>query len=219
MSYIISYVGAGGKTSSIYQDATVFAGERKKVLITTTTHMYIPEDMPFIDGRTKSCELLQKEVAAVFKNSRICVCGTILSDSEKRDTHVVGNEATIEKYKREPEKFKALSTEQLTAICKEADIVLVEADGAAHKAAKAPEEWEPAVYEGSDRVVIVMGLHAVGKRVDEACHRTECVKRVLGCDGSHLLTETDLNVLMEVYEKKIGQQFPGMEIERRYWKH
>ena len=55
--------------------------------------------------------------------------------------------------------------------------------------------------------------------MDEACHRTECVKRVLGCDGSHLLTEADLDVLMEVYEKKIGQQFPGMEIERRYWKH
>ena len=39
MSYIISYVGAGGKTSSIYQDAAAFVNEGKKVMITTTTHM------------------------------------------------------------------------------------------------------------------------------------------------------------------------------------
>ena len=39
MSYIISYVGAGGKTSSIYQDAAAFVNEGKKVMITTTTHI------------------------------------------------------------------------------------------------------------------------------------------------------------------------------------
>ena len=43
MSYIISYVGAGGKTSSIYQDAAAFVNEGKKVMITTTTHMYVPK--------------------------------------------------------------------------------------------------------------------------------------------------------------------------------
>lgn len=30
MSYIISYVGAGGKTSSIYQDAAAFDKRREK---------------------------------------------------------------------------------------------------------------------------------------------------------------------------------------------
>ena len=99
-----------------------------------------------------------------------------------------------------------------------ADEILIEADGAAHKAAKAPETWEPAVYEESDKVVIVMGLHAVGASVDEVCHRPERVKEALGCDGAHLLTRADLDVLMEVYEKKIGWQFPGMEMERRYFK-
>ena len=117
----------------------------------------------------------------------------------------------------ELEKFKTLSVKQLTAVCKEADVVLIEADGAAHKAAKAPEAWEPAVYAQSNKVVIVMGLHAVGGSVDEVCHRPECVKEALNCDGAHLLTRTDLDVLMAVYEKKIGQQFPGMETERRYF--
>ncbi len=198
MSYIISYVGAGGKTGSIYQDAAAFAGEGKKVLITTTTHMYVPNDHIFVDGREVSCEKLQKETAGLLKKNGICVCGTILNENEK--------------------KFKTLSAKQLTAVCKEADVVLIEADGAAHKAAKAPEAWEPVVYAQSNKVVIVMGLHSVGASVDEVCHRPECVKEALGCDGAHLLTRADLDVLMEVYEKKIRQQFPGMEMERRYYK-
>ena len=53
--------------------------------------------------------------------------------------------------------------------------------------------------------------------MDEVCHRPECVKEALDCDGAHLLTRTDLDVLMAVYEKKIGQQFPEMETERRYF--
>ena len=97
-----------------------------------------------------------------------------------------GNDAVEEQQKMEPEKFKTLSIKQLTAVCKEADVVLIEADGAAHKAAKAPEAWEPAVYAQSNKVVIVMGLHAVGGSVDEVCHRPECVKEALDCDGAHL---------------------------------
>ena len=143
------------------------------------------------------------------------------SDNKKTEIYAVGkcagNDAVEEQQKMEPEKFKTLSIKQLTAVCKEADVVLIEADGAAHKAAKAPEAWEPAVYAQSNKVVIVMGLHAVGGSVDEVCHRPECVKEALDCDGAHLLTRTDLDVLMAVYEKKIGQQFPGMETEWRYF--
>ena len=85
MSYIISYVGAGGKTSSIYQDAAAFVNEGKKVMITTTTHMYVPKDRVFIDGREKSCEKLREEVAGILKKNGICVCGTILSDNKKTE--------------------------------------------------------------------------------------------------------------------------------------
>ena len=73
MSYIISYVGAGGKTSSIYQDAAAFVNEGKKVMITTTTHMYVPKDLVFIDGREKSCEKLREKVAGILKKKGICV--------------------------------------------------------------------------------------------------------------------------------------------------
>ena len=65
------------------------------------------------------------------------------------------------------------------------------------------------MYAQSNKVVIVMGLHAVGGSVDEVCHRPECVKEALDCDGAHLLTRTNLDVLMAVYEKRSDSSFRG----------
>ena len=42
---VISIVGAGGKTSLIFAWARELAASGKKVVITTTTHMYRPESM------------------------------------------------------------------------------------------------------------------------------------------------------------------------------
>ena len=218
MSYIISYVGAGGKTSSIYQDAAAFVNEGKKVMITTTTHMYVPKDRVFIDGRGKSCEKLRGEVAGILKKNGICVCGTILSDNKKTEIYAVGkcagNDAVEEQQKMEPEKFKTLSIKQLTAVCKEADVVLIEADGAAHKAAKAPEAWEPAVYAQSNKVGIVMGLYAGGGSVDEVyCVQIQwCRGTVCGIHESYLLSwlcvhcwDVDVKVVLTFFMCKTGR--------------
>ena len=72
------------------------------------------------------------------------------------------------------------------------------------------------MYAQSNKVVIVMGLHAVGGSVDEVCHRPECVKEAIRLRRAHLLTRTDLDVLMAVYEKRSDSSF-GMETERRYF--
>ena len=41
---IISFVGGGGKTTSIYTLANELSSLGKKVLVTTTTHMHMPKD-------------------------------------------------------------------------------------------------------------------------------------------------------------------------------
>lgn len=43
-------------------------------MITTTTHMYVPKDLVFIDGREKSCEKLREKVAGILKKKgSVCV--------------------------------------------------------------------------------------------------------------------------------------------------
>lgn len=206
MSYCISYVGAGGKTSSIYRDAKQFLKQGKTVLITTTTHMYIPyeQEAPFVDGAGKKESVVLSQVRAVLQEKKICVCGSSIPVSLEKE----------EKEMRQ--KFGMLPESLLEQLCQMADIVLIEADGAAHMAAKAPDKQEPAVYPQSDKAVIVMGLHAVGHRVDEVCHRIVCVKKVLDCGDSHILTKEDLKCLMQEYEKKIHRAFPQMQTEERY---
>ena len=58
---------------------------------------------------------------------------------------------------------------------------LVEADGAKGRLLKAPAEYEPVIPDGADRVIIVAGLDAIGKPLDErAVHRPEIAVRLLG---------------------------------------
>lgn len=198
MSYVISYVGAGGKTGSIYRRAGELLARGQRVLITTTTHMYVPgpDRGAFVDCAGKKEEEVFAEVKRVLERDGICTVGACLS--------------------HEPEKFGAPGDALLEKVCRLADTALIEADGAAHMAAKVPAEHEPAVAPFTDEVVIVMGLHAIGKTVLEACHRAEPVQEVLGCDGAHIITREDLEVFMREYEKKIRLQIPNVRIFRKY---
>ena len=49
----ICAVGAGGKTSLLYELAEEYRQEGKRVLLTTTTKMYLPEKDGVLDGTAK----------------------------------------------------------------------------------------------------------------------------------------------------------------------
>ena len=55
---IISFVGGGGKTTSIYTLAKELSKLGKKVVVTTTTHMHMPED--FIDFKGNVNEIIER---------------------------------------------------------------------------------------------------------------------------------------------------------------
>ncbi len=77
-------------------------------------------------------------------------------------------------------------------IFEKADLVLVEADGSARRPCKVPAEHEPAIFPGSDIVIGVMGLSALGSPVEEVVFRTEQAKHLLGKEGEELLREEDM---------------------------
>ena len=59
------------------------------------------------------------------------------------------------------------------------DLVLVEADGAAHKPLTAPREDEPVIPPAATTVLAVAGLDAIGQPV-AAMHRPEVISRLAG---------------------------------------
>lgn len=97
----------------------------------------------------------------------------------------------------------------LKEIIAEADVVLIEADGAHRKPFKAPDTHEPVILPQSDTVIAVAGLDALGGEVGEICHRPQRVMALLGCGPAHRLTCEDMaRVLLspEGGRKDVGEK-------------
>lgn len=140
---VTAIVGSGGKTTLIHALRDKYLAEGKKVFVTTTTHMFKETDT-FTDADDLTC------IKALNENN-YCMAGTTASEG----------------------KISALPESVYTNICKAADIVLVESDGSKHMPLKFPAEWEPVIPPNADRIIVVAGLHALGKKCSEAVFRHE----------------------------------------------
>ena len=69
-----------------------------------------------------------------------------------------------------------------------AGLVVAEADGAHGRPVKAPAGYEPCLLPHSAAVVAVAGLSALGRPLEEVCHRPELAARLLGTSLDILLT-------------------------------
>lgn len=100
----------------------------------------------------------------------------------------------------EGQKIRALSYETYEQVCKVADVVLVEADGSKHLPIKFPKEGEPVIYDNVEEIVVVCGLHAIGKPVCQVAHRLELVKECLKITDDTLITAAHIQrVVKEGY--------------------
>ena len=205
---IVAVVGSGGKTTYIRQQATKYLARGKRVLVTTTTHMYAEKDTLFTNDAAEICACLVK--------TGYCMAGQLAEPTElSRETGGWHQVSPLEVTERDkgPEKICALSPEVFARAAQAADIVLVEADGSKRKPVKFPARHEPVIPAGTDVVVIIMGFFAVGQTISRACHRPELVCRCLGADPEHRLTEADLEQLVkDGYRKPLEQQYPGVKI-------
>lgn len=185
---IVAVVGSGGKTTYIREQAKIYLAQGKRVLVTTTTHMYAEEDTIFTNDAQEICACLQTK--------GYCMVGQPDTSNDGART-----------------KICALSSDVLARAAQCADVVLVEADGSKGKPVKFPAEHEPVIPDGTDTIVIVMGFFAVGQTIGEACHRQEQVCCCLGASPDHHLTEADLHRLVEEgYRKPLARLYPGTKI-------
>ncbi len=106
-------------------------------------------------------------------------------------------------------KFKSLSKETFDAVCAYADVVLVEADGSKSLPLKYPNNTEPVIPEGTDEIIVVCGLNALGQKAKDVCHRLELVKECLGIEEDTLITPEHVQkLILEGYLKPLRENYP-----------
>ena len=165
--YIISFVGGGGKTSSIYNLAEELSNCNKKVIVTTTTHMQM------LKGK-------------IILNDNICEIKSMLS---KNDYITVG-------IKTKDDKITSVSEDKVRELSNICDFLLIEADGAKMLPLKAPASHEPVILEISNMVVGVCGIDALNKSIGDTCHRAQIVSELLNKDLESLIEVKDISYIL-----------------------
>ncbi len=150
---VVSLVGGGGKTSTMNLLAGELYNMGMSVIMTTTTHIFPPEDEPLL----LSGDI--REIEEALSDHRLLV---LASSCEK-------------------EKLKGIDPLLPGKLRKFADIVIVEADGSRNKPFKAPKETEPVIPPSSSVVIPVVGVDAAYKPLSEEwTHRTEKITEITG---------------------------------------
>lgn len=169
---LICFVGAGGKTTTIFKLAKELKDHGKKVLVTTTTAIYYPGegdcDEVIIDGSKDS------GIFTGVKDGCITAFGREISPEKKL---LGANKDFIsELYKK-----------------KIFNYLLVEGDGAKSKPIKAPASYEPVIPENTTKTIGVIGLDSLGKKIkNNHVHRPELFCRLTGREMGEVIGEEEI---------------------------
>lgn len=156
----ISFVGAGGKTTAMFQLAREYlAAKNKKVFVSATTHLGAWQ-ISKADHHVifKDIDSLKREIES--QHGAVLVTGEI----EGNRTRPLDMTAIL--WLRENTKGENIP-------------LLIEADGSRAHPLKAPAAHEPAIPEFSDILIYLTGLSAIGKLLsEENVHRTEIFSKL-----------------------------------------
>ena len=129
----------------------------------------------------------------------------ILSKLERDGYVMAGNAAES--------KLCALSLETFQKVAAQADITLVEADGSRHLPIKFPNSTEPVIPPLTDEIIVVCGMHALGKPAAEVCHRFELAQKCLSISNDTLITPEHIwQLVREGYIKPLQTAYPKAKI-------
>ncbi|SNS89763.1 probable selenium-dependent hydroxylase accessory protein YqeC [Anaerovirgula multivorans] len=144
---IISFVGAGGKTTSLFKLAKELKEAGSRVLLTTTTAIYSPAKESY-DRLILTDEDDHKKLLEIKNTQSICVLGKAISKENK----LLGLEP-----------LKILELSKLNSF----DHILIEADGAKRKPIKAPATHEPVIPSNTTKLIGVIGLDVLNREIEE----------------------------------------------------
>lgn len=150
---IITIIGAGGKTSLMFSASSLLRNDYK-VLVTTTTHIYIPDN-----------NLYDKIIMLThFENENY---NNILQNN-KNGVYVIGSHIVNNS------KIKGLTFDMLDKITPYFDVVIIEGDGSKEKSLKGWNDNEPVIYPKSTKTIGVVDISSIGIDINEEnIHRVD----------------------------------------------
>ena len=181
----IALVGAGGKTSALFQLARELLEtpseppHKKAVLVTATTHLatnqLILSDHHFSIHTPEEFERLEVQLP----NGVILITGTPAGE----------------------DRVSGLNLATIDRVCELAERqrlpLLIEADSSRLRPIKAPAAHEPVIPQSVDTVLVTAGLSALGKPLSpEWVQRPELVARITGLLPDDSITQDAFEVLM-----------------------
>lgn len=158
-SDLITFVGAGGKTTLLHALGRALAATGARVVLTTTTKM-----APDPALATPDAALAHLDAARAAGRGASVLVGTPVAT-------------------REGEKIGPLDDAAFARVRAAADVVLVEGDGSRRLPFKVPAGYEPVVPAETGLLVIVAGLTALGRPLADVCCRAERVPTLMA-DGA-----------------------------------
>lgn len=181
---IITIVGAGGKTSLMFSASSLLRKDYK-VLVTTTTNIYVP------DSKTVKFDKLclinnDEELDSILKN-------------DKNGIYVIGSK--IKDNSNKP-KLKGLTFEMLDKISPFFDILLIEGDGSKEKPLKGWIDSEPVVYDKTTKTIGVIDINSIGLEINEDnIHRLDNFLNIVSDNKS---SKVNVNHLKNITLNKNG---------------
>jgi molybdenum cofactor cytidylyltransferase len=163
---IVAFIGAGGKTTAMFQLADEIAARNQRVITTTTTRMGVWQN-----GNHERAPL-------VYDSSPDFTARLDHALGMHSHVHVVG-----EPDKHDPQKASGLPPSCIDGLAAQniADAILYEADGARSLSFKAPASHEPVIANSTTLLVPIVGVSILGQPLDDAhVHRPEIVARLSG---------------------------------------
>jgi len=148
---VVSFAGAGGKTSLMFKLAHELSSAGESVLTTTTTKIMMPskDQSPHVILSDSFEEIIDKAKILLKKHRHI-------SAASQRSDSLFG-------------KIAGFDPETIDEIFKAGVFrwILVEADGASRRPLKAPAFYEPVIPDCSGWLIGIIGLKCIGKPLDE----------------------------------------------------
>jgi probable selenium-dependent hydroxylase accessory protein YqeC len=174
---LVCFIGAGGKTTTMFALAQALKSLHKRILVTTTTNIIYPEkhECDAVIVNDEPDPGLFQAVSA----GTVTVLGHAIVNGEK----LAGvNKAFIHKLHQQ----------------KLFDCILVECDGSKRKPIKAAAYYEPVVPANTTKTIGVIGLDAMGKPIaEEYVHRPEQFCAVVNrCMGEMIDPEAVVNLIV-----------------------